>query len=91
MYPQAFSLLSEEDPSLVFAFGLEIIGNDGEINTAVTFRLGDGGQHSFSVHESADRARATFSRVTPLTLEHVPQPAAPFGVDPWSRDEFDDA
>jgi len=63
-----FTLVSTEQPDLVFAFGLEIV-RDGNVEEAVTFRREpDGGQVMFGAHASAESARARFSLVTPLTL-----------------------
>lgn len=68
MYPSPFSLVSTEDPTQVFAFGLEIIRDGGEIETAITYRRESNGQNMFGVHSSAAAARDRFGVIAPMTL-----------------------
>lgn len=63
-----FSLVSNESPNAIFAFGLELV-HDGEQIEAVTYRRDpSSGQASFGVHASAEAACRRYGIVTPLTL-----------------------
>lgn len=69
MYPRVFTLVSSEDPSRVFAFGLEVVDSGGDVQVAMTYRQDPrSGQSCFSTHLSAEAACVRFSMVTPLTL-----------------------
>jgi GAF domain-containing protein len=69
MYPSAFSLVSAEDPSKIFAVGVEIVLEEGEIESAVIYRREPDGQSTIGVHRTAEAAQELFSRVIPLTLQ----------------------
>lgn len=69
MHSVAFTLLSEEDPDRVYAFGLEILKPAGDVEEAITFRRNPTSGHTtFGVHASAEAACMRHSIVTPLIL-----------------------
>ena len=72
-----FTLVSSEDHSKVFAYGLEI-RTGTKVDEAVTYRRDPQSGHTmFGVHTSAEAARGRFSMITPLDLV---RPAQPDGV-----------
>lgn len=67
MHSELFTLVSAEDRSRVFAYGISITGDSGD--EAVTYRREpDSGQTLFGVHSCAEAARTRYSMVTPLDL-----------------------
>lgn len=72
-----FSLVSTEDPDLVFAWGMEVVRHvtDDEYRKAVVYIANPTGQDTVSVHTCAESACKRWSTVTPLTLmwETIPQ------------------
>ena len=66
-----FHLVSAEDHSKVFAFGISITGDTGA--EAVVYRRDPGSGHTlFGVHDSAEAARNRYSMITPLELVWQP-------------------
>lgn len=65
-----FSLVSTEDRSRVFAYGLDIDLPSGR--EVITFRRGSDGRAMFGVHQSVESARRRFSVVTSLDLVWEP-------------------
>jgi len=65
-----FALVSAEDSSKIFAYGLDISLDSGR--DVITFRRDQGGQTMFGVHSSAESALLRFSHVTPLELVWEP-------------------
>lgn len=62
-----FALVSTEDESRIFAFGISII--DRSKTEAVTYRRDpSSGQTMFGVHASAEAACQRYSMITPLEL-----------------------
>lgn len=77
MHASLFSLVTVDDPGVVFAWGMEIVGDrDGEeCRKTVVHVGGPGGQGAISTHESAEKACARWSAVVPLDLR--------WDVDDW--------
>lgn len=65
-----FSLVSSEDHSRIFAYGLDIDLPSGR--EVITFRRDSNGQGMFGVHRSVESARDRFSIITPLELVWEP-------------------
>jgi hypothetical protein len=65
-----FALISTEDRSKIFAFGLDIDLPSGR--EVITFRRDPTGRSMFGVHQSAESARQRFSIITPLELVWQP-------------------
>ncbi|OLF05815.1 hypothetical protein BLA60_34050 [Actinophytocola xinjiangensis] len=61
-----FALVSAEDSSKIFAYGLDI--SLASRRDVITFRRDRGGQTMFGVHSSAESALQRFSHITPLDL-----------------------
>ncbi|WP_460405262.1 hypothetical protein [Actinophytocola sediminis] len=65
-----FALVSIDDHSKIFAFGLDIDLPAGR--EVITFRRESDGRAMFGVHPSVETARRRFSTVTPLKLVWEP-------------------
>lgn len=61
-----FALVSAEDPSRIFAYGLDIDLPSGR--DVITFRRDVHGKSMVGVHGSPESARSRFSLVTPLEI-----------------------
>ncbi|MCT2587073.1 hypothetical protein [Actinophytocola gossypii] len=70
VYGQLFTLVSADDPTLVFAWGMQV--SEPDRRTAVVWRREPDGQDILGLHASADAARERFSLVTPLDLVWEP-------------------
>ena len=82
-----FALISVEDRSKVVAYGLDIDLPSG--HDVITFRREPGGQPTFSVHQSVERAQDRYNMLTPLELVWEPDCACSAGEEP--RDSAADA
>jgi hypothetical protein len=65
-----FSLVSAEDHTKIFAYGLDIDLPSGR--DVIIFRRDHTGRSIFGVHQSVESARRRFSTVTPLQLVWEP-------------------
>jgi hypothetical protein len=65
-----FALVSAEDRTRIFAYGLDIDLPFG--HEVVTFRRDGTGHSTFGVHESVETALLRFNTVTPLELVWEP-------------------
>lgn len=73
-----FSLVSTEDPELIFAWGMEVVRHapdNKQYRKAVVYIVDPAGQDTVSTHTCAESACTRWSTVTPLTLtwETTPQ------------------
>lgn len=71
MYGRLFTLVTIDDDSQVFAWGIEIVGDEGspEDNEAVIYRKDpDTRRTLFGVHDSAQAACDRWSSIVPLEI-----------------------
>lgn len=68
MYPEAFALVSSEDPTQVVAVGLTIIGDEVGNAATITYRCGPDGRGVIGQHDSVEAAHARYNHLTPVTL-----------------------
>jgi uncharacterized protein (UPF0548 family) len=65
-----FALVSAEDHTQIFAYGLDIDLPSGR--EVITYRRDQAGHSMFGVHQSMEAARRRFSMITPLDLVWEP-------------------
>lgn len=70
MTAMPFALVSAEDRTRIFAYGLDIaLGSSRDV---ITFRRDSNGHTMFAVHQSVESALMRFSTITPLELVWQP-------------------
>lgn len=67
MHGELFTLVSAEDPTRIFAWGMQI--TEADTRTAIVWRRDpENGQNTFGVHASAEAARRRFGLITPMEV-----------------------
>ncbi|OLF09139.1 hypothetical protein BLA60_21440 [Actinophytocola xinjiangensis] len=80
MHASLFSLVTADDPTVVFGWGMEIVDHqDGDESRKTIVHIGSPkGQGTVSMHESAEHARNRWSMVVPVDIV-------------WDADDWADA
>lgn len=71
MHASLFSLVTTEDPSAVFAWGIEMVdylGDEEERRKTIVHLGGPNGPGTISTHDTAEKACARWSKVVPLDI-----------------------
>ena len=84
MYGRLFTLVTIDDESKVFAWGLEIVTDD-DLEAVIYRKDPDTGRTLFGVHDSAQAAAARWSGIVPVEVcweeSYVPIPASVSAID----------